>query len=344
MPTVRIAVRILLEPDKISKKEWRDFVINHVHGSIFQSPEMFDVYSNTRHYEPIILAVLDDKETIQALLLSVIQKENSGVLGVLSSRAIIIGGPLIAPGKEEILTILLQKYNTIIRKRAIYTQIRNSYSPGETLKHFKGHGYDYVDHLNIILDLRIGKDNLWKNFSRSRKKGIKKAQTKDFAFSFYQDGRYINEFYKLLSVTYNRIKLPIPDVGHFVEISKRYDNSNYSVFTITRNNRVLVALFALIYKKTIYGYYMGSVNDNDIIKEKPIDLLFWEVFKWSIEENLHFFDWMGAGSPGKSYGVRDFKLQYGGELQSFGRIERIHKPIFYFIAKRGLLIWQKIKR
>ena len=102
-------------------------------------------------------------------------------------------------------------------------------------------------------------------------------------------------------------------------------------------------MFALIYNNTMYGYYMGSKNDPETLRKKPIDLFFWNIFKWSISNKLTSFDWMGAGKPDESYGVRDFKLQFGGELVNYGRYEKVHWPLGFFVSLIGFKLWKIIK-
>jgi lipid II:glycine glycyltransferase (peptidoglycan interpeptide bridge formation enzyme) len=69
-------MQVISNPDKVNRKEWSDFVYNHPNGNIFQTPEMFEVYSNTKNYTPIFLAIIKNNR-ITALLLAVIQKEHS---------------------------------------------------------------------------------------------------------------------------------------------------------------------------------------------------------------------------------------------------------------------------
>ena len=64
---------------------------------------------------------------------------------------------------------------------------------------------------------------------------------------------------------------------------------------------------------------------------------------WGIETGCHTFDFGGAGKPGVSYGVKDYKLKFGGELVNFGRFRKIYKPGIYNLASRGFKFWQKIK-
>lgn len=333
---------IISDPSLIDKAKWNIFVSNHPNGNIFQTPEMYEVCKKTKNYEPIFIAAIEDSEIV-AILQAIIQKNYNGILGRFTARSIIFGGPLISHNRVEVVAPLFSEYKKEIGRKAIYTQIRNFYSQNQIQNYLSENDYTYTDHLNILLDLNVDKEALWNGFSRSRKKGIRKALSENFKFEYTNNFEYLNDFYNLLNTTYTRIGLPIPDLSHFIEIAKTFHTDNYKIFIIRKDNVTVVALFTLIYKDTMYGYYMGETDNRETIKSKPVDLLFWEVFKWSIDNNVKIFDWMGAGKPDKSYGVRDFKLQFGGELVNYGRYEKIHKPFSFKLAKIGLNIWKKMK-
>ena len=180
--------------------------------------------------------------------------------------------------------------------------------------------------------------------SRSRKKGIRKARASDLIFNLETSESSIDEFYRILSVTYRRIGLPFPEKRHFSEIASTFNTKGYGIFIIRKGDLVLTALFVLIYRETMYGYYMGTVQDPGLLQLKPVDLLFWEVFRWAQNNNIKYFDWMGAGVPGKSYGVRDFKIQYGGKIESFTRYEKIYNQVLFRFGKTALAFRKMIKR
>jgi len=54
----RNMIEITESPDT---KQWGEFVLNHSCGSIFQTPEMAEVYRRTKNYAPVTLAVVDTK-------------------------------------------------------------------------------------------------------------------------------------------------------------------------------------------------------------------------------------------------------------------------------------------
>lgn len=337
--------KIVSDYKNINIEKWSSFVRNHPEGNVFQTPEMFEVYVNTPKYEPIFIAIIDIKNQIQAILIAIIQKEHYGFLGIFSSRAIVFGAPLVKEDNPELLRICLKNYNAIIKKKAIYSQIRNfKITSVATKSVFKDCGYNFLDHLNIVLDLTIGIEKLWGNFSKSRRKGINKANKNNYLFRVSDELDSIPDFYELVSTTYERIRLPYPLEKHFNNIVSSFDKNNFKMFFIENENKKVAALFALTYHKTVYGYFMGSISCKDELKNKPLDLLFWEVFKWAFQNGYYYFDWLGAGKPKEDYGVRDFKLQFGGKTENFGRFQKNHKPILMLIGKIGFYIWRKIKK
>ena len=47
--------------DSPDKTQWSEFVYDHPQGNIFQTPELAEVYTKTKNYEPITLAVGGDQ-------------------------------------------------------------------------------------------------------------------------------------------------------------------------------------------------------------------------------------------------------------------------------------------
>ena len=47
---------------ELNKVKWASFVYTHPNGSIFQKSEKYEVYKNTKNYEPVFLAILDDND------------------------------------------------------------------------------------------------------------------------------------------------------------------------------------------------------------------------------------------------------------------------------------------
>ncbi|MEW5936699.1 MAG: hypothetical protein AB1665_02635, partial [Candidatus Thermoplasmatota archaeon] len=80
--------------DNLYKNKWTSFVAAHPHGNVFQTPQIMNVYQDTKNYKPVFISAISERGEIQALALGYIIKENYGPLSTFTSRCIINGGPL----------------------------------------------------------------------------------------------------------------------------------------------------------------------------------------------------------------------------------------------------------
>lgn len=105
----------------VKESVWADFVRNHPKGSIFQTPEMYEVYKSTKRYEPVFLAAVDESDNVKAMLVAHVIKEFESVLGRYSARAIIQGGPLYEETGEgfDALKMLMGHYNRVASQKAL---------------------------------------------------------------------------------------------------------------------------------------------------------------------------------------------------------------------------------
>ncbi|MEI8201415.1 MAG: GNAT family N-acetyltransferase [Bacteroidota bacterium] len=336
-------MKVISNPNQIDRKEWSDFIANHPNGNIFQTPEMFDVYKDTCNFEPIFVSIIEDNK-IEAILLAVIQKENYGTLSFLTARAIINGGPIFNIDKPNLLDSILNEYNKLIKNKVIYSQIRNFWICKEEEATFKKYGFIFEDHLNIINDLTISNEDQWSNLSRKRRRGIVKAKEHEFVIETPNVNLALSKFFELLTNLYSRVKLPFPSLQYFENVVNIFDQtSQVIIFNLKNKDEVLISFLGLLHKKTIFGVWVAHTDDDFVKTTKAMDLFFWEIMNWGSLNGYEKFDWMGAGKPDKDYGVRDFKLQFGGELLNLGRFEKVHSRLLFKLGKVGLKIWQKLK-
>lgn len=329
---------------ELDYKKWSDFVYNHPQGNIFQTPEMYEVYKHTKNYAPVLLAVADKKNNILATLLAVIQKEHKGFLGKFSSRSIIWGGPLVKNDDLEVLDFILREYDKTMKNRAIYTQFRNLCKwDAEARDLFIDNGFEYEDHLNIMIDLQKPKEKIKEEFTSNRRYGIRRAKREGVYCSIDDTLNSLRKCYQILEEVYSYANLPLPMFSFFENLYKYSSRKKgLKIFTAKYNNKVIGCMFALVFKDTIYDFYAGSYHD--YYKKYPNDLIPWEIFLWAKKNEYKLFDFGGAGKPDEKYGVRDYKKQYGGEVVNYGRFEKVHKPMLMKAGKVGLKIMKKFSK
>ena len=324
-------------------KQWGEFVYNHPQGNIFQTPEMAEVYKRTKNYEPISLAVLDTKnDEILAILQAVVIKEG-GVFRFFSSRSIIYGGPLLVKCEEDVeaFEMLMGFYDSMVRRKIIYTEIRNMWNTSQILNIFSNLGYVYRDHLNFLIDLRESKEKLWNNLSRKRRNNIRRGMKRGVIVDEITDKDQIPLFYNLIRETYKNAKLPLADISLFESVFELLvPKGNARFFVAMHENKYIGAILVLCYKKIIYDLYAGA--SRKYLYLCPNDILAWHVIAWGTERSYHVFDFGGAGDPNKKYGVRDFKKQFGGKLVNFGRYKKIHAPVKMNVADIGFKLYKSV--
>lgn len=337
-------MRILLN-NQIEKVKWNKFVENHKYSNPFQLFEYYESFKKSTIYSSIAIACIDkESEKFKGILVVVLLKEKKNFLGLFSRRAIILGGPLV-DDSDQTLEIILQTYDGLIKNKAIYSQFRNFNFFDESLKLvFNKYGYNFIDHLNILKEIPVTEDLLWKQIVRSRKDGINKAKKKNFTFSEenYYKVSYI--FYELLKDLFRKIKMPCPQKEYFDELFSNFGDSKIKLFSLKKESERIIILFTFSYNRTLYAYYIGILQNSELIKSRPVDFFYYELLKWCVNNNYKIFDWMGAGEPNKEYGVRKFKLEYGGETINLGRFEKVHNKILFSIGKIGLSVLKKIKK
>ena len=328
---------------KINLKQWNDFVKDDPRGIIFQTPEMYKVYQNTKKYEPVFLAVIDNNENILGTLLAVIQKEYSGFLGNLTARSIIFGGPLIEDNNPEILHFILKEYGKRIKRKAIYSQFRNMWEySSEEKKIFKKNGFVYDDHLDIIHELNKTDDELLSQMHKGRRKNIRRAIKKNVLFEEIADVKELKLSLELIKETYKKVKLPMPDESFFISVFKIVKKENVKFFKAVYEGKLIAVRFVFTYKNLVYDWFAGADSDN--LDKYPNDLFPFRVMQWGRDNGFLSFQFGGAGKPNIHYGVRDYKLKFGGQLVNYGRYEKVHKPILMEIGKIGFKIQGKIKK
>ncbi len=325
---------------ELDDQRWSEFVLNHPNRNPFQTPKMLTVLKNSKYYSYIFLAAIDADNNVKGILLSQLQKDYKGILGEFTARSIIWGGPLVFEDDPFLTILLLNEYEKIAAKKAIYTQFRNLWKISNEDAYLKS-GFIYEEHLNIIVDLSVTEETLWKSIKKSRKEGIRKAIRNNLVFEVVNCKKNISTFYELLKNTFASVKKPFPKIDFFYGISEYFDNKDTKIFQLKKDNTVIVSLLAFTYNNCIYAYYIGTNREHKYFVMRPIDLLYWEVMRWGVNNGFKTFDWMGAGKPDVEYGVRKFKLQYGGNLLALGRYGKTHKPNLMKLGKAGLKIMQK---
>jgi serine/alanine adding enzyme len=334
-------IKIVTDVDAINREQWQRFVHDHPQGNVFQTPQMYAAYHATKNYQPIVLAGYEG-DSLAGILLAVVQKEYKGWLGKLSSRSIIWGGPLVKDNNSDILNLIIDAYDKLVATQAVYSQVRNLSEIDWAKSILSARGYEYEDHLNILVNLKKSEEELWKDVHANRRNKINRARKNGLQFCFLSDEQSLTQAYAVLNNVYLRARMPLPDISMFMNLfALPNKDCPLRLFAAFDKGEIAGIMMALCYRERVYEWYVGG--EQKYFDKYPNDMIPWEVFLWGKSQGYKVFDFGGAGKPGVPYGVRDFKLKFGGELVNFGRFQKIHRPMMMKIASSGFKVWRFAK-
>ncbi|MDI9395927.1 MAG: GNAT family N-acetyltransferase [Euryarchaeota archaeon] len=327
--------------ESIDREKWEDFVFNHPQGNIFQTCAMTDVYRSTKNYEPISLAAIEQETgEILAILQAVIIRDAPGLVGSISSRSIINGGPLFVEGKKrlEALEKLLAHYDKFLNNRAIYTQVRNLWDTDSSKEALNSLGYEYEPHLNYLINLKRSAKEIWGDVHKPRRKGINRAEKIGIQVRKIEKRDEVKDCYKVIEETYKNVRLPLADISLLESAYDRLsDSGNIDFYLAILEGEVVGSRVVLKYKGLVHDWYAGSKQEINYVNEAVV----WHMLsEYAGKEKV--FDFGGAGHPDKHYGVREFKKRFGGEEVNFGRYEKVHDRSKKELLNLGFKAYKKL--
>ncbi len=333
----------MVEISKDVIESWNIFLKGHQKANMFQSPEMYYIYKESSKYEPYVVFNFDDNNNVNGVLLGVLMKESKNIIGSFTSRLIVTGGPLVKNNDIHIASKLIKKISIISKQRAIYCEFRNIFDISELNLAFIENGYEYESHYDIHMDLTVGEEEIFNRINKSKRKGIRKALKNEIEFKIIDNyNSEVEKSYLLIQNLYRKLRMPLFDKQLLISsFDKKNDNFKTLAFSLYYQENLIVTRIVYCYKKLIYGWYTAS--DEEYRNLRPTDLLPYLTMVWGAENGYHTFDFGGAGKPGVPYGVRDYKLSFGGDLIELGRYKKVFNPLLYKGIELGLKIIKKGK-
>ena len=165
---------------------------------------------------------------------------------------------------------------------------------------------------------------------RGRRRRVKKALNNHVIVS--QDLSDVSGFYQLLKDFYKKkVHKPLPAYEFFDSLK----NKPFAKYFIIKDPSGLIIggqLILMLDCRVAYAMYCCGL-DKEYRDFFPSIMANYSAIHWTAEQGFGRYDMMGAGSPDKDYGVRDFKAQFGGALVEHGRFLFVCKPLIYKMGK-----------
>lgn len=329
--------RILTYND-INLRDWNNLVDRSCRATWFQTPNAYAfIASLPDELIPFALGV-EYKGNLCAVCVGYVTKEKNVLKHIFTRRAIIIGGPLLAEDiSEEALNVLLNTLKQLGTKRIgeknistpIYIETRNFHDYSRWRDIFEINGFEYQPHIDIQVTC-----NEIHTMSEQRRRQVKKAISNGVTICEAQTEQEIRDWYSILQHLYRKkVHTPLFSEDFFLEFHRK-EFGKYLL--VKHEDKVIGGMMCPILKdKTIYEWYVCGL-DEEYRELYPSVMATYAAIEYAKENHIPLFDFMGAGKPDEPYGVRDFKMEFGGEVVEHGRFLCIRKSMLYAIGKLGV--------
>lgn len=321
------------------------FVKSSPHYTIFQSPDFFSFYQSVPYYLPYYFIERSSTGEITGVMLAVVISEKGRFLSFFSSRCVVYGGPLAKNDDKEVISQLLSCLNNTLGNKTLFTQFRNFRDWDiEAKSNFAKNGFTYRERLNLLVPTRNEPEVLL-NMSASRRRQIKKGIGAGVKIRLVQNMDEVLRLYEIISVLYHRkVRKPLPDKAFFTSFYNQVVKLNNGVMllVIFENKIIGGVVCPLSAPFTLSELYVCGL-DEEYPQCYPSVMATWAALSYAANNGIQNFDFMGLGKPEVPYGVRDFKLRFGGQVVNYGRFARRNHPVLYFIAEIGYNVLRKLK-
>lgn len=332
---------IITKYELIDKQSWSNFVKNHPLGNVFQTPEMFAVYQCAANIQPYVVAATCDGE-VEGILVAQWMTNGGKLTAWITSRSIIMGGPLAKDNNSEIIEALLEAYKALVPIKTIYTEIRPVYNSTQIFNYLATKKWIRKGHYNIVLPLDKDVDTLYHQMHKERKRNVQTAIKNGLIFEQVTSLEKIQNIVALIRQTYARKHVPISYLDMFEKVLDILGNYAHFFACYAQDGKMIAGQLRLCYNEMVYAWFAGS--DEQYFKMRPNDFLMWNVICWAHRNGYQLFDFGGGGEPGVEYGVRDYKMKYGCEIYDYGRMLYTHRPLTYHCAQLAYKLYHKIKK
>ena len=328
--------QLLIYPD-IDPQQWNELVLSSPTATWFQTKDAYEFYAaNPNEMKPFAVGVNEDNN-LKGLVVGYITSEKNSLKQFFTRRAIIIGGPLLAEDiSNEALSMLLTSLKNLPSLQGgagvglpIYIETRNFHDYSKWKSVFETNGFAYQPHYDIHVHC-----NAQHQMSEQRIRQVKKAFKNGATICEAQSEQEIRDWYRILSQLYReKVRTPLFPEEFFLRF---YRNGVGKYLLVKYQGKIIGGMMCpILNNKAIYEWYVCGL-DEEYREQYPSVMATYAAIEYAKTNALPLFDFMGAGKPDIPYGVRDFKMEFGGELVEHGRFLCVRRPLLYWIGKLGV--------
>lgn len=330
----------IIEGEHIDPVLWSDLVKQSPVATWFQTREAYAFFDDLSFLEAFAIAV-ESEGRLKGLVAGYIQKDGGKIKQFFSRRAIIVGGPLLSDEiTDEELSFLLSALIKKLQRKAIFVETRNFNDYSRWHSVFGQTEFDYEPHYDVQVDTS-SIELVNSKLDRNRRRNIKKALDNGVVIDEKPSAEDLRQLYLMLEELYTtKVKTPLFPFEFFEKLRK----TPSSRFFLAKNaeGQLLGGLICVELEHRAVYAWLACGDDYNYKSLSPSVMVNYAGVSYAAREEIPRFDFMGAGKPDDGgYGVRDFKLKFGGDLVEYGRYVHVCNRLLFSIGKMAVRILKK---
>ena len=325
----KISVHILFPARQVIATFIITFIRSHSQVSWFHLQPVIGYSPYKKQFYPLLFVATKGNDVLGVVVALHIRNQSLHLLDPYTSRIQANGSPLIKsdyPEPEQVLSLLLEKISNYSEKKANILEFRNSYDTNADIKIWLHQGFSYYDHLNLIKKIS-NQDKIWNELGENRRRQIIKATKNATEVRTAENEQQIKSFYFILKELYQKkVKKVLPPLDFFLDFFTLCQKKGKGIILLAfQEDRVIGGMVCPIQDRNImYEWYVCGL-DKEYPLNHPSVMVTWHALLYACEHGIQIFDFMGLGKPGIPYGVRDFKLRFGGKVVNYGRYTKVFR-------------------
>ena len=330
----------IIDGEHIDPVLWSELVEQSPMATWFQTREAYLFFDDLSFLEAFAVAVESDGQ-LKGLTVGYIQKDGGKIKQFFSRRAIVVGGPLLSDEiTDEELAFLLSALIKRLQRKAIFIEARNFNDYTRWRPVFERLGFGYEPHYDVQVDT-TSMELVNSKLDRNRKRNIKKALDNGVVIDENPSADDLRRLYSMLEELYTtKVKTPLFPFEFFEKLRKIPS----SRFFVAKNaeGQLLGGLVCVALEHRAVYAWLACGDDYNYKSLSPSVMVNYAGVSYAAREGMPRFDFMGAGKPDDGgYGVRDFKLKFGGELVEYGRYVHVCNRLLFGIGKMAVKVLKK---
>ncbi|QDS88718.1 FemAB family protein [Rosistilla ulvae] len=329
--TPSLRYRIIYPSDAPS--EWDAFVHAHPDGSVFHTAGMCRAFDQSRRYQSLAIAAQDAHGQILAMIAPVRIDAISTLARALTSRAVMFAEPLCGahPQASVAAEQLLAKHDASVCKSTLYTEIRSLRAAVVDCPTLASAAYQPRAFLNYVIDLTQSKQQLWNNIGKQMRGNIRRSLNRGVTIEVGNSPELQRRAYAQILQSLRRAIVPCPNIDLFLAVQQELGDV-LQVRVASFRGHDVAGTISLAWNDRYFAWYGGTNRPRSL---HPFACIVWDEIQWAHDRGLRYYDFGGAGDPNRSYGPREFKSRFHGDLVQIGRCRKVYSPRLLALAERG---------